>query len=193
MKYFSLLPWPPPPPPSQKWKSVLLLASFYDGKHKHEANFFLKKWNSDHEIAYPPPLVKNISLNWLQGIVETVPNKVVRSSVCDCVWMWCVSSTWWGSVCVWGGGGCVCCVWLARVSLCATVEQQPQAYTGPSSLPHRVRPCFTMAQVVRSPYSVVNIPANVSLSRFVLDKAAVYGTKTALVSRPYDGFKVLLL
>ena len=52
MKYFSLLPWPPPP--SQKWNSVQLLASFYDGKHKHEA-IFLKKWNSDHEIAYPLP------------------------------------------------------------------------------------------------------------------------------------------
>ena len=66
-----------PHPPSQKWNSVLLLASFYDGKHKHEAwrpwsQFFLKKWNnSDHEIAYPlpppPPLVKNISLHWVIG------------------------------------------------------------------------------------------------------------------------------
>ena len=44
-----------PPPPSQKWNSVLRLASFYDGKHKHEANFFWKKWNSDHEIAYALP------------------------------------------------------------------------------------------------------------------------------------------
>ena len=32
VKYLSLLPWPPPP--SQKWNSVLRLASFYDGKHK---------------------------------------------------------------------------------------------------------------------------------------------------------------
>ena len=31
-----------PLPPSQKWNSVLLLASFFDGKHKHEANFFWK-------------------------------------------------------------------------------------------------------------------------------------------------------
>ena len=31
-----------PLPPSQKWNSVLLLASFYDGKHKHEANFVWK-------------------------------------------------------------------------------------------------------------------------------------------------------
>ena len=68
-----------PLPPSQKWNSVLLLASFYDGKHKHEAFFFLKKWNSDHEIAYPlPPLVKNISLHWLQGIFETVPKKYCK-------------------------------------------------------------------------------------------------------------------
>ena len=72
-----------PLPPSQKWNSVLLLASFYDGKHKHEANFILKKWNSDHEIAYPlpPPLVKNISLHWFQGIFETVPNVPVHTQV----------------------------------------------------------------------------------------------------------------
>ena len=36
---------------------------------------FFEKGNCDHEIAYPPsPLVKNISLHWLQGIFETVPN-----------------------------------------------------------------------------------------------------------------------
>ena len=77
MKYFSLLPWPPPP--SQKWNSVLLVASFYDGKHKHEANLF---WKSEivtmKSSTPPPPLVKNISLHWLQGIFETVPYWIYR-------------------------------------------------------------------------------------------------------------------
>ena len=62
-----------PLPPSRKWNSVLLLASFYDGKHKHEANFFWKSEIVTMKSLPPPPLVKNISLHWLQGIFETVP------------------------------------------------------------------------------------------------------------------------
>ena len=75
VKYFSLLPWPPPP--SQKWNSVLLLASFYDGKHKHEANSFWKSEIVTMKSPTPSPLVKNISLHWLQGIFETVPKNVI--------------------------------------------------------------------------------------------------------------------
>ena len=75
VKYFSLLP--SPPPLSQKWNSVLLLASFYDGRHKHEANFCGKSEIVIMKSPTPSPLVKNISLHWLQGIFETVPNQVV--------------------------------------------------------------------------------------------------------------------
>ena len=82
------------PPPSQKWNSVLLLASFYDGKHKHEANSFLKKWNSDHEIASPLPPSEKYFTSLASRYFWDGPLRVVSSHyVCMCLYVllspWC--------------------------------------------------------------------------------------------------------
>ena len=55
---FFTSPLTPLPPPPQKWNSVLLLASFYDGKHKHEANFGGKSEIVTMKSPTPPPSEK---------------------------------------------------------------------------------------------------------------------------------------